>query len=55
MRKFKACGLAQEIMNSNSYFSAHIQEKTVVSDHVTKCEQLKAGCKIKQHKQLTMY
>ena len=47
--------LKQEIMNTKSYVSAHIQEKTVVSDHVTKCEQLRAGCEITQHKLPTMY
>ena len=36
-------------------FQLIIQKITVVPEHVTKCEQLRAGCKITRHKPPTMY
>ena len=47
--------MKQEINNTKSYISVAADEKTVVSEHFKKCEQLRADVKITQNKLPTMY
>lgn len=47
--------MKQEINNTKSYISVAADEKTIVSEHFKKCEQLRADVKITQNKLPTMY
>ena len=47
--------MKQEINNTKSYISVAVDEKTVVSEHFKKCEQLRADVNITQNKLPTMY
>ena len=47
--------LSQEIINTKSYISIPMSEGSIILEHISMCEQLRADVKITQHKLPTMY
>ena len=47
--------MKHELVNTQSYTLVNTDEKSIISEHVKKCEQLRADINITQHKLPTMY